>query len=381
MNSRPVSATLALVIAMPALACDEEYVSSTPQMPVAWAVAPRAHTVSPGAFSFFGAGASGMQDGTSSTVTIVDDQNGKRIEIRIVDDEIEVKVDGEVVPDDRIGRDEGGLTIFGDNGEVLYTTSLRFAHADRSLHGFAFEPRWGASAQAYGEWLADQEILAAELPKVMLGVHMNETGPALEKQLRLEPGKTTLLTGVYEGLPARTAGVEEFDVVISVKGSESADPSSIRKLLQSKEPGDVLELEVLRAGDRQNVSVTLEKYDTKRMNAATLRGAPSGVSTYFDRDPAMYERFVMQNPIGQGGIGIVFDPSHMQLLREAPLAAAESLRRHALDHMRSLEINEESLHEQIDALSSRLDELTEMMHKMIEEAAAAKEKALKHNET
>jgi len=62
-----------------------------------------------------------------------------------------------------------------------------------------------------------------------------------------EPG--VLILEVEPGSPARRVGLREGDVIVTVDGDETPDPESLRQAIQSREPGDVVELEVMREGE------------------------------------------------------------------------------------------------------------------------------------
>lgn len=105
----------------------------------------------------------------------------------------------------------------------------------------------------------------APIPKAMLGVRMAHSGPALAKQLGVDPDKTTLITYVAEDTPAARAGLEQWDIIIEIDGAPDASPSSIRRVLRSSNPGDTVTCTVLRADERKNITAVLEESDTERM--------------------------------------------------------------------------------------------------------------------
>ncbi len=344
------AATVAMTLAAPAMACDEGSGASAQTEATVYAYAL-------GAFAPQGVtSATITEDNANSTITIVSDEDGRRVEIKIVGDDVQAKVDGKEVPQDRIRRDARSISILDENGEAIYSTNLYFGEAPVD---FAFAFGGNEPFNAYQKWLFQGEV---ETPNVMLGVHMESAGPALEKQLKLKPGATTLITGVYEGLPASAAGIEEYDVIVAVDGSDKADPESIRALLKDKEPGDVMQIEVVRAGEHKTLSVTLEKYDAARMNKATLHGAASASSTA--------RGFFVP---GQNGTGaVIFDP-----LRNSSLAAVERLR----ERMGKFGFEDDALREQIGELQSRVEDLQKMVEQMVEQQAAQQPRPLKDNES
>ena len=363
MKALPLTAAFVLAIASPVLACDEESVV-VPRTFVHGAGQQQA--VALAAFAPQGAAAA-ADDRSNTNITIVDDSDGRRIEIRIHNDEIEAEVDGKDVPAERIVRDDEGIAILDENGEEIYRSNLTVL--ENGFGHLMFDPDMDhAFGNAYG-WLGFDANM--ETPKVMLGVHMDPAGPAFEKQLGLDPDAATLITGVYEGLPASAAGVEEYDIIVSIEGAEKANPDSVREVLKSKEAGDVVNIEVLRAGERKKLAITLEAYDTARMHAAVLLGsAAGGFGAATAGAPYPYRLWTG----GKGQQALVIDPNLFQHQGQAPIVALR-------DRMSAFSLNEEELQAQVEELRARLDKMNEEIQQMIEDALEKNERTLRDNES
>jgi S1-C subfamily serine protease len=65
------------------------------------------------------------------------------------------------------------------------------------------------------------------------------------------------LTGVREDSPAERAGLREGDVIVRFGNREVVDLYAFTYALREHEPGDVVEIVVLRGGDRVSVEATL----------------------------------------------------------------------------------------------------------------------------
>jgi hypothetical protein len=189
------------------------------------------------------------------------------IEIRIEDGAVTASVNGEEVPADRIRQEDGRVTILDEDGREIRSLNItpgqgeHFAfvfgddspHAWRGPDAFRFDP--------------------GQEPPVMLGMTMAGVPRALEVHLGLEAGTATMISGVYEDLPAQVAGLGEFDVIESIDGDRPASPEAIREALADKEPGDQVTLGVIQKGQRRTVKVTLEGYDAERLHGATYLGS------------------------------------------------------------------------------------------------------------
>lgn len=195
------------------------------------------------------------------------DNQSHTIEVRVENGEVTVKRNGKEVPQDQIRReDDGRIIILDANGEELEGVHL-FHGGDED--GRVFTGEGVLRGFHLGEGGDDEQ---GHAPKVMLGVHMTEPGAALEKHLRLNPGKCVMITGVLEGLPAEVAGIGEFDVIVRIDDSDDADAATIRKVLGSKEAGDTVNVRVIQAGDAKDLMVKLQKYDREKLSSAKLIG-------------------------------------------------------------------------------------------------------------
>jgi putative serine protease PepD len=91
--------------------------------------------------------------------------------------------------------------------------------------------------------------------------------PALSRGQRIERGYLGVTTtphargaevvDVAAGSPAQAAGLRSGDVITGVDGHEVTEPQDISEAVNALKPGDGLELEVSRNGDRRTVQVEL----------------------------------------------------------------------------------------------------------------------------
>ena len=106
---------------------------------------------------------------------------------------------------------------------------------------------------------------AAPRPPVMLGVGMEAAGPVLAKHANVHETNCTLITNVAPDTPAAEAGLEDWDLVVKVDGSENASPGDIRRALRSSKPGDTITLTISRGGKLMDITATLAEPDHARM--------------------------------------------------------------------------------------------------------------------
>ncbi|MCZ6444875.1 MAG: PDZ domain-containing protein [Planctomycetota bacterium] len=293
------------------------------------------------------------------TVVITDDapmaafSDRQTIEVRIEDGDISVKVDGEEIPADRIIRDDDDrIIILDDDGNEIEVLGGRSGVGDRARRfRFRFGPRGDAPRARPGP----QFEIDVPHPKVMLGIHLAEPGKALQRHLGLEPGATTMISALYEGLPAHDAGLDQFDIITAIDGQTPADPHSIHEALADREPGETVTLSVIHEGRAGEIVVTLEAFDADTMHSADLIGG--GPAIHIERD------FAVPAPDFDWR-GFVIDPDASRLFRRLEQPTRQRLE--DLHHL-LLERAPRHIDERMEQLNDRIDDLMEMLDKLVEE--------------
>ncbi|MHC5005418.1 MAG: PDZ domain-containing protein, partial [Planctomycetota bacterium] len=191
----------------------------------------------------------------------------RAVAITVDGDTISARIDGREIPPDRIRRENGRVIILDEDGKPI--EGLDFAVSSNGAFGIAA-----------GQGMQDLTFFREPLP-VMMGVTMNTTSPALEHHLRLDAGATTMITGVYEGLPAHEAGLSEFDIIVAIDGERLAAPSSIRAHLRDRSPGETVRLEVIQEGKRRDVRLRLVENDPEALRDATYLGSAGPDVAFF----------------------------------------------------------------------------------------------------
>lgn len=95
-----------------------------------------------------------------------------------------------------------------------------------------------------GSWLQQ----ASPIPerRFAIGVFTDRLPPAMASQLNLDQNKALLVTSVVESLPAREAGVRQFDVIVGIDALDYADDATLKRIVQSKSEGEVVRLRLIR---------------------------------------------------------------------------------------------------------------------------------------
>jgi hypothetical protein len=270
--------------------------------------------------------------------------NSRTLEVRIDNGEVSVKRNGKEVPKDQIRKEKGRIVILDDDGNEARDLNLMLGQGPDPFLYKLGDSSWDGAVG----WMNKNE---GTPPKVMLGVHMTQPGKALEKHLHLEEGATTMLSGVYQGLSAHEAGLEEFDIITKVNGETPADASSIMKHLAGAEAGQTITFTVIHEGKTKDVDVKLEKYDADALKTAKLLDKTPGadVDLWLSRriEPLQFD---------PGQFFVAPDASRWQGLQEFMLRQPQP----------GPPEGQPDINDQLQRLDKRMAELEQLLEKLIE---------------
>lgn len=186
-------------------------------------------------------------------------------ELKIVNGEIKVaKMDGKQLDDDQVKFVGDAVVFLSTDGKKINEFIIKGTQGGKGVSA--------SSAPKALTWVekADTAETPAAKPKVMLGINLGEPSDAMRKQLKLGSDQRVILVEkVIDGLPAQKAGLEDFDVILSIDGSDFADGELLTKVLREKEAGDELKLIVLRSGDKLKISPKLTAYNAQKLGVPT----------------------------------------------------------------------------------------------------------------
>lgn len=107
-----------------------------------------------------------------------------------------------------------------------------------------------------------------KIVRPILGIRYIPITPALAKQNNLKVdygalvirGQSAENLAVIPGSPADKAGIRENDIILEINRQRIDEDTSLARLIRKYQPGDMVELKILQAGEEKTVSVTLEEF-------------------------------------------------------------------------------------------------------------------------
>lgn len=104
--------------------------------------------------------------------------------------------------------------------------------------------------------VADSLVKTGKVVRGYLGVNIQTITPALAESFKLASNKGALVSEVVPNAPAAKAGLKEGDVITAVNGQPVTDANNLKLQVSALSPGTKLNLDVLRDGDRKQLTAT-----------------------------------------------------------------------------------------------------------------------------
>ena len=101
-----------------------------------------------------------------------------------------------------------------------------------------------------------------------IGIKIDSNTIKLKEHYSLSTDKGLLISIVYQKSPADLAGLKAGDVVISVDKKQNIDREIFFKIASTKNPEDIIELEILRGNEKKIIIIKLGNIKNFNENAA-----------------------------------------------------------------------------------------------------------------
>jgi serine protease Do len=169
--------------------------------------------------------------------------------------------------DAAINRGNSGGPLFNMAGEVIGVNTAILSPNGGSI-GIGF-----AMASNVVTKVVAQLREFGETRRGWLGVRIQDVTPDVAEAMGLAEAKGALVTDVPEG-PAREAGMEAGDVIVSFDGHEVKDTRELVRRVGDAAVGTAVRVIVMREGKTRTLSVTLGRRETAEGEAVPAAGEP-----------------------------------------------------------------------------------------------------------
>ena len=174
--------------------------------------------------------------------------------------------DNYIQTDAAINRGNSGGPLFNLNGEVVGVNTAIISPSGGSIGiGFAV-PSNSAIA------VIDQLRQFGETRRGWLGVRIQQVTDDIAESLNISPAHGALVAGVDDKGPAKPAGIEPGDVVVSFDGHDVKEMHDLPRVVADTPVGKVVDVVVIRKGKQETHKVTVGRLqDNEKVAEASAK--------------------------------------------------------------------------------------------------------------
>ncbi|HZG49233.1 MAG TPA: trypsin-like peptidase domain-containing protein [Thermoleophilaceae bacterium] len=172
------------------------------------------------------------------------------------------RISGAIQTDASINPGNSGGPLLDAEGRVIGINSQIATGGGRGSVGIGFAVPVNTAKQ-----LLPQLRKGGEIERAYLGIQMSDVNEQVAEELDLPVDQGALVVEATEGGPAEEAGMrggepptgEGGDVLVKVDGKEISSADDVAAAIADNQPGDEIEVELYRDGDKETVPVELGK--------------------------------------------------------------------------------------------------------------------------
>jgi serine protease Do len=194
---------------------------------------------------------------------------GRSTQLRSLNDD-KYAIQDFIQTDAAINPGNSGGPLVNIRGEVVGINSA-IASETGSYTGYGF-----AIPITLAKTVMDDIIAHGHVRRAILGAAILDLTPDDAAAAKLKDIAGVKIESFTDGSPAEKAGMEPGDIVVKIDGKPADRASTLQRLLRSHQPGDVVDLEVVRYGEHKDFKVKLIEAPT----------APTAVASNVSRAPA-----------------------------------------------------------------------------------------------
>jgi serine protease Do len=174
--------------------------------------------------------------------------------------------DNYIQTDAAINRGNSGGPLFNLNGEVVGVNTAIISPSGGSIGiGFAVPAN---SAVA----VIDQLRQFGETRRGWLGVRIQQVTDDIAESLNISPARGALVAGVDDKGPAKPAGIEPGDVVVSFDGHDIKEMHDLPRVVAATPVGKAVDVVVIRKGKQETHKVTVGRLqDNEKVAEASAK--------------------------------------------------------------------------------------------------------------
>ena len=160
--------------------------------------------------------------------------------------------------DAAINPGNSGGALANINGQVIGINEA-IVSPTGSYVGIGFAIPINAARKIAAQLIENGKIIRPYLGVAFEPLKMLSTADREQIGVNVKGDDGAIITQVYPGSPAESAGLQQYDVVLEANREKVTDADDLNSMIQKLKVGDKLVLLISRNGDQQLVSVTLKQ--------------------------------------------------------------------------------------------------------------------------
>jgi len=179
--------------------------------------------------------------------------------------------DNYIQTDAAINRGNSGGPLFNLDGEVIGVNTAIISPSGGSIGiGFAVPSKTVVA-------VVDQLRQFKEVRRGWLGVRIQQVTDEIAESLNIKPARGALIAGVDDKGPAKPAGIEPGDVVVTFDGKDIKEMKDLPRAVADSPVGKAVDVVIIRKGKEETRKVTLGRLDDgdKPLEASAKTTAPA----------------------------------------------------------------------------------------------------------
>lgn len=157
--------------------------------------------------------------------------------------------------DAAINPGNSGGPLCNVNGEVIGVCNMKIVQNSTESLGFAIP------IEDAIKW-ANKIVNNEEIKRPFLGIEMQNIASLSTDYLRKEKISNNIKSGVFvanvlDDTPAKKAGIKNSDVIVKFNNNEIDNVAQLRYYLYQHEPGDIINLTIIRKETEKTIKITL----------------------------------------------------------------------------------------------------------------------------
>ena len=190
-------------------------------------------------------------------------------------------------------------------GEVVGINSA-IASETGSYTGYGF-----AIPITLAKTVMDDIIAHGHVRRAILGASIKDLTPEDAAAAKLKDIAGVEIQAFTDGSPAEKAGMEPGDIVVKIDGKPSDRVSTLQRIIRNHQPGDVVDLEIVRYGEHKDFKVKLIEAPSEETAVAATAARPARVT------PAV------PTTVAAKKLGIVLEPLTPELVKGTNFSGAQ----------------------------------------------------------